>query len=303
MTIRTALNASRNIPAIKMYYMALQNSGNDGVQQEHDLVGYLQGLGLTSIEKREKNNLYGPPIALGSAEVRGIDFAATYAALANNGQLVPPNPILKIFDPQGNEIKIEPAIPKQVILPAAAFMVTHILSDNATRPEGWNYFLALSGGRKAAVKTGTSSKKIGENTLPRDLWTIGYTPQYTTAVWTGNTDGKPASSRASGMESSALIWKRFMDFAHEALPKQDFARPSDVEGSGQFLYINGKKPEVLKGFTPEKIQVDSLCGGRVSETTPKDAIKDAVILDKAFPIEDSYPNWREPVDAWLGSEK
>ncbi len=37
--------------------------------------------------------------------------------------------------------------------------------------------------------------------------------------------------------------------------------------------------------------------------SPKEAIRDAVILDKAFPIEDSYPSWREPVDAWLGSEK
>lgn len=90
---------------------------------------------MTTIEKREKNNLYGPPIALGSAEVRGIDFAATYAALANNGQLIPPNPILKIFDPQGNEIKIEPSTPKQVILPAAAYMITHILADNSARPE------------------------------------------------------------------------------------------------------------------------------------------------------------------------
>ena len=45
--------------------------------------------------------------------------------------------------------------------------------------------------------------------------------------------------------------------------------------------------------------MDALCGGRVSDTTPKEAIKDAVILDKAFPIEDSYPSWREPVDAWL----
>jgi penicillin-binding protein 1A len=303
MTIRTALDASRNIPAIKMYYMALQNSGNTGVEQEHNLVDYLQGLWLSTIDKREKNNLYGPPIALGSAEVRGIDFASAYAALANNGQLLPPNPILKIFDPQGNEIKIDPPIPKQVILPAAAYMITNILSDNGARPEGWNYFLALVNGRKAAVKTGTSSKKVWENTLPRDLWTIGYTPQYTTAVWTGNTDGKPASGRASGMESSALIWKKFMDFAHEELPKKDFVRPDDIGGSGQFIYINGKKPEVLKWFSPEKIQIDSLCTGRVSEKTPKEAIKDAVILDKAFPIEDSYPNWREPVDTWLNSDK
>jgi len=104
--------------------------------------------------------LYGPPIALGSAEVRGVDFASAYAALANNGQLLPPNPILKIFDPQGNEIKIDPPTPRQVILPGAAYMVTHILSDNSARPDGWNYFLTLINGRKAAVKTGTSSKKV-----------------------------------------------------------------------------------------------------------------------------------------------
>lgn len=44
MTLRTALDASRNIPAIKMYYMALQNSGNTGIDQEHNLVGFLQEL-------------------------------------------------------------------------------------------------------------------------------------------------------------------------------------------------------------------------------------------------------------------
>lgn len=94
-----------------------------------------------------------------------------------------------------------------------------------------------------------------------------------------------------------------MDFAHTDLPKLEFVKPSDVVGSGQFLYINGKKPEILNAFNPEKIQVDILCNGKISDNTPKDAIRDAVILDKAFPIEDSYPNWREPVDAWLGSEK
>lgn len=188
MTLRTALDASRNIPAIKMYYMAVGNSGATGIQQEHNLVDYLNGLGLNTIEKRAANNLYGAPIALGSAEVRGIDFAATYAAFANNGEFLPPNPILKVFDPQGNEIVIEKPTPTQAVIPGAAYMVTDILSDSAARPAGWNNFLALADGRKAAVKTGTSSKKVGENTLPRDLWTVGYTPQYTTVVWTGNTD-------------------------------------------------------------------------------------------------------------------
>jgi len=39
-------------------------------------------------------------------------------------------------------------------------MITDILADNGARPAGWNNFLALVGGRKAAVKTGTSSKKV-----------------------------------------------------------------------------------------------------------------------------------------------
>lgn len=303
MTLRTALDASRNIPAIKMFFMATQGVADTSPKQEYDLVEYLRNFGLTTIEHRADNNLYGPPIALWSAEVRGIDFTAAYAAIANNGQHIPPNPILKIFDPQWNEIKLDPPIPKQVLLPAAAYMITSILSDNAARPEGWNYFLALAEGRKAAVKTGTSSKKVWQNTLPRDLWTIGFTPQYTTAVWTGNTDGKPASARASGMESSALIWKKFMEFAHTGLPKKDFIRPDDVGWSGSFLYINGKKPDILAAFDPQKVEIDSLCRGKVSEATPKDAIRQAVLLDAAFPIEDGYPGWREPINLWLGSDK
>lgn len=303
MTLRTALDASRNIPAIKMFFLATRGVADTGEKQEYDLVEYLRWLGLLTIEHREKNNLYGPPIALGSAEVRGIDFASAYTAFANNGQYLPPNPILKIFDPQGNEIKIDPPTPKQVILPGAAYMITNILSDNAARPEGWNYFLAMADGRKAAVKTGTSSKKVGQNTLPRDLWTIGFTPQYTTAVWTGNTDGKPASARASGMESSALIWKKLMDFIHTGLPKKDFTRPSDVGGTDRFLYLEWKKPDILKAFDPTKIEVDSLCNGKVTEKTPKEAIKQAVIFDTAFPIEDDYPGWRDPVNVWLGSEE
>ena len=145
-------------------------------------------MGLNTILKQPQNNLYGPPIALGSAEVRPLDFSAVYAAFANNGEYMSPNPLLKIVDSNGNEIPIPQRETKQVIKPAAAYMITHILADNEARPAGWNSFLALSDNRKAAVKTGTSNKKVGENILPRDLWTVGYTPQYTTVVWTGNTD-------------------------------------------------------------------------------------------------------------------
>ncbi len=160
MTLRTALDASRNIPAIKMWFMATKGNDKTSVQQEYDLVDYLQNMGLTTILKQPENNLYGPPIALGSAEVRPLDFSAVYAAFANNGQYLPPNPILKIVDSKGNEIPLTKPQPKQVIKSGAAYMITNILSDSEARPAGWNNFLALSGNRKVAVKTGTSSKEV-----------------------------------------------------------------------------------------------------------------------------------------------
>ncbi len=266
-------------------------------------MGYLNNMGLNTILKQPKNNLYGPPIALGSGEVRPLDFSAVYAAFANNGEYLPPNPLLKILDSNGNEIPLPTHEAKQVISSGAAYMITHILSDNEARPAGWNSFLTLSDKRKAAVKTGTSNKKVGENILPRDLWTVGYTPQYTTVVWTGNTDGKPAAARASGMESSALIWKKFMEFEHIGIPKTDFVRPDTVSGNDKFLYIDGQKPEILNSFAPEKIQVDTLCNGKVNDKTPKESVRDAIVLNTAFPIEDNYPGWRGPIDHWLGSDE
>lgn len=105
------------------------------------------------------------------------------------------------------------------------------------------------------------------------------------------------------MESSALIWKKFMEFEHTDIPKADFIRPDTVSGNDKFLYIDGQKPDLLNSFAPEKIQIDTLCNGKVNEKTPKESVRDAVVLNTAFPIEDNYPGWRAPIDAWLGSDE
>lgn len=82
---------------------------------------------------------------------------------------------------------------KYIFLDAASYLTSLILSDANSRPSSyWNNVLTLKD-RPVAAKTGTSNKDVSENgvkkILPRDLWTAGYTPQYTTVVWAGNVDG------------------------------------------------------------------------------------------------------------------
>ena len=91
----------------------------------------------------------------------------------------------------------------QAVSPAAAFLVTDILSDNAARTPmfGANSLLKLS--RPAAAKTGTTTDF-------RDNWTVGFTRYLVTGVWAGNSDGHPMKN-TTGLTGAAPIWHDFME--------------------------------------------------------------------------------------------
>ena len=72
MTLETALAYSRNIPAIKMYYLA---------GQEEEIIKYARKLGLSNLKE---NFGYGAPIAIGTAEAKPIDMMQAYSVFANN---------------------------------------------------------------------------------------------------------------------------------------------------------------------------------------------------------------------------
>ena len=135
-------------------------------------------------------------MALGTAQIRPIDLMQAYSVFANLGIKKDLFAIAKIEDSDGNTLEEHKDETKEVIFsPAASYIINMILSNADARPEGfWRNALAISGGRRVAAKTGTSNKDLIERgnkkILPRDLWTIGYTPQITTVVWAGNVDGK-----------------------------------------------------------------------------------------------------------------
>ncbi len=193
-TVRTALANSYNIPAVKLL---------DAVTVDR-LLQRAEAFGIRSLNRGSA--WYGLSLTLGGGEVTLLELTAAYAALASDGQQVPVEPILAAVDSRGRPVPLarRPAgEPLRAVSPAAAFLVTDILADNAARTPmfGANSPLKLS--RPAAAKTGTTDDW-------RDNWTVGYTRYLVTGVWAGNTDGRPMK-QVSGVSGAGPIWHDFME--------------------------------------------------------------------------------------------
>jgi penicillin-binding protein 1A len=239
MTIRTALAQSRNIPAIKAYYLA---------GEEDKLLDYLAKIGLGNLKKfKDDFNAtalqrgwtfnYGWPMAIGSGEVRLLDLAGAYGVLANGGKFVNMNPILEVRDRKGNVLeKFTASAGEQVIDPQAAYIVTSIISDIAARPAGsWRNTLTIAG-HTVAAKTGTSNKKVGNNIYPNNNLIMGYTPSIVVGAWVGNTDGNMMHGDAWAFKDVGPIWQYFLENYLKDKPDEKFPEPEGLKWIGHEVY-------------------------------------------------------------------
>lgn len=237
-TIRNAIGSSRNIPAIKAFYVA---------GEEDKLLDFVEKMGMSRLKtfKAEFNKdaeqrgwvfSYGPPLAIGSGEITLLELVGGYSTFANGGKYMPPTPILEITDREGNVIESFEDKGQQVMDPQTAFIINSILSDVYARPAGsWRAALTIPG-KTMTAKTGTSNKKVGRANYPNNLWTAGYTPSLAAGVWIGNTDGSQASWNAWGEYTSAPVWKKFMQEALKDAPDEPFPVPEGIIQKGREYY-------------------------------------------------------------------
>ena len=89
-----------------------------------------------------------------------------------------------------------------MLTPGQAYEVTRVLEGVITRGTGAGY--TSIGCRSEAGKTGTTDDES-------DAWFVGYTPRYSTAVWTGH----PLSRDYTGYggPTSGPIWRAYMKAA------------------------------------------------------------------------------------------
>ncbi len=222
--LRQALARSINIPAVKLLDMV-------GVK---NVIVTAHRIGINTLTK----DYYGLSLTLGGGEVRPLDMTYAFGVVANGGVMagkpVPPEEygpgyreldpvaILRVEDSQGNVLE-EYKVPesRQVISPQVAYLLTHILSDNAARAPAFGAQSPLLLSRPAAAKTGTTDDF-------RDAWTIGYTPQIVTGVWVGNSDNQPME-RVPGSLGAAPIWHDYMEEILASYPVEGFVEPPGIE--------------------------------------------------------------------------
>ena len=70
--------------------------------------------------------------------------------------------------------------------------------------------------RRAALPGIRSAGKTGTTQAYRDAWYVGYTGNYTTAVWMGN-DDFTATRNMTGGSVPAMVWQRAMAYAHQSI--------------------------------------------------------------------------------------
>ncbi|MDR1693697.1 MAG: PBP1A family penicillin-binding protein [Lactobacillaceae bacterium] len=149
-----------------------------------------RSLGITTPMKKN------PSIVLGTAEVKVIDMAAAYAAIANNGNLVIPYAITEVYTKDGYQIYQHSLQQEKKVAKRKAVEEMIRLLEIAVR----------SGtGQKAKLET-FSAGKTGTSQGYRDAWFVGFTDKYTIAVWVGNDDNSPMN-KISGSGLPAEIWK------------------------------------------------------------------------------------------------
>ncbi|WP_233880313.1 transglycosylase domain-containing protein [Virgibacillus halodenitrificans] len=247
-SIRTALQWSYNIPAIK----TMQEVGPENAKE---FAGKL-GINL--------ENVY-PSYAIGGFEhgTSPLHMAGAYAAFGNKGEYNKPHTIRKVVYPEGKEENFQPKSVK-AMSDYTAYMVTDMLKTVVKEGTGT---MANIPGLPLAGKTGT--KMLPEHIQGEgvsDAWFAGYTTDYTAAVWTGyDKTTQETYIKKEDDDISKLIFKYIMEEVSKEKETADFEKPSSV------VEVEIDKETGLKAnkYTPEENTVTELfVKGTVPETKP-----------------------------------
>jgi penicillin-binding protein 1A len=207
-TLRHALEESRNVPAVKMMEAL-------GPQQ---VINYAHRFGLQA-----KLEPY-LSLALGAADLTLLDMTSAYSAFPNGGVRMRPYPILKISDREGNLLEENRSEPEDAIRADTAFVMTNLLRGVIQRGTAGS---AAKLGWPLGGKTGTTDDY-------GDAWFIGFDPDITVGVWVGHDERKPIGHNETGGVAALPIWIEFM---RAYIETRDPKNPPEFVPPGNIVFL------------------------------------------------------------------
>ena len=235
-----ALQQSRNVPAVR----ALEKVGLKKAQK------FLSNMGIDypkmvyanaiSSNTSDSSSKYGA-----SSE----KMAAAYATFANGGTYYKPQYVNRVVFSDGTTKNFDTS-GTRVMKETTAYMMTDMLKSVITAGTGYNAYIS---GIYHAGKTGTSNyadnelKKLTKDysyssiVTPDELF-VGYTTQYSMAVWTGYTN-RLTPVLDDGIKVATDVYKQMMLYLYEQNGSggTDWTQPSGIYRSGSYLYLNNGK--------------------------------------------------------------
>ncbi|MCM3133087.1 PBP1A family penicillin-binding protein [Paenibacillus polysaccharolyticus] len=204
-----AITKSENIPAVWLLDKIGVNTG----------VNFAKSVGI-QLTDQDKNLA----IALGglSKGTNTLEMAQAYSSFANLGEYQQAYSIKEIKDSSGKTTyKHDKSETKRVMSEQNAYQLTQMLQNVVNDGTGRSARLD----RPVAGKTGTVQSGIAGNSSNRDVWFVGYTPEWTAAVWMGydNPDAKHMLKNSSKL--SAAFFAKVMGDALKGVPVKEFKTP------------------------------------------------------------------------------
>jgi penicillin-binding protein 1A len=196
-TLRRALDGSRNVPAVKLAEKVGMNA----------VIDMARRFGITSPLPPYL------PITLGAADLNLLEHTSAFTVFPDDGIRIDPHMIRRVTTYDGALLEQAHPLVHDVVEPDVARTMTSMLEDVIERGTGTP---ARVLGRPAGGKTGTTNDFT-------DAWFIGFTPEITAGVWVGYDDkavslGKPET----GAIAALPIWLEFMQGALEGKPIEAF---------------------------------------------------------------------------------
>lgn len=224
MTLRRALELSRNIPAVKL----MDTLGPQQVAQ------YARRMGITSPIPPYL------PVALGAAEASLIEMTSAYSAFPNQGVRMTPFLIEQVADREGNLLEETRPEPNDALRADTAFVMTSILRGVVQRGTA----------TAAAALDWPIGGKTGTTDDYTDAWFIGFDPDITVGVWIGLDEKKPIGYAQTGTTAALPIWidimKPWVERRRDEGATPEFARPGNIVFAeteyGTEAFIAGTQP-------------------------------------------------------------